>query len=506
MSDAAVATALRSDGRLVVIEAPAGCGKTHQAAEYASDVAVTHPSDRLLILTHTHAACTVFSERTKSLGSRVEIRTLDSVIAQVAGAYHRGLGLPSDISSWVRQTKDGHAAVALKVINLLHHHPMIAQAIAHRYHMIICDEHQDSSGDQHAFIMALLNNGAKVRILADPMQKIFKEKPLTGSHPPLDWQTLIEQSNDFQQLDTPHRWSSGCPQLGRWTLSAREILRTGGSIDLRNGLPTSLTVVQAENQSQRNLEYQLSSGDRKPIDKFEKAQDSLLILTHHNAATRSLRSAFNRRILLWEGHTRAGLEKLVSSIDKSRGNSAALAKSVIEFMDDVGKGFSPSAFGNDLIKEALQGCTSKRKGKPATIQELARLIVEEPDHKGVAKMLRRLSALKDEDPAFSDIKLDCHREFWDAISLGEFESLGEAMAEITSRRTHSRPKPPEKAISTIHKAKGLECESVILLPCDALTFPDTPDSRCLLYVALSRAKRNLMIVVSKENPSPLFRI
>jgi len=42
------------------------------------------------------------------------------------------------------------------------------------------------------------------------------------------------------------------------------------------------------------------------------------------------------------------------------------------------------------------------------------------------------------------------------------------------------------AISTIHKAKDLECESVIVMPCDARTFPDKHDARCLLYVALSR--------------------
>jgi len=79
-------------------------------------------------------------------------------------------------------------------------------------------------------------------------------------------------------------------------------------------------------------------------------------------------------------------------------------------------------------------------------------------------------------------------------------------AEITHRRVYSRPKPQERAISTIHKAKGLECESVIVMPCDGRTFPNKEDARCLLYVALSRAKSHLMLVVSRNNPSPLFTI
>lgn len=90
MSDASVRTALRSDARLVVIEAPAGCGKTYQGADYVGDLAASAPADRTLIVTHTHAACSVVAERTCGLSSRVQIRTIDSVIGEVASAYHAG--------------------------------------------------------------------------------------------------------------------------------------------------------------------------------------------------------------------------------------------------------------------------------------------------------------------------------------------------------------------------------------------------------------------------------
>ena len=108
--------------------------------------------------------------------------------------------------------------------------------------------------------------------------------------------------------------------------------------------------------------------------------------------------------------------------------------------------------------------------------------------------------------AFADIEMDHYREFFDAIRLGDFDGVDSGLAEITHRRTYARPKPPSRAISTIHKAKGLECDSVILMPCDAKTFPDNIASRCLFYVALSRTKRRLMLVVSRANPSPLLKI
>jgi DNA helicase-2/ATP-dependent DNA helicase PcrA len=137
---------------------------------------------------------------------------------------------------------------------------------------------------------------------------------------------------------------------------------------------------------------------------------------------------------------------------------------------------------------------------------LAHFLVTEPNHRGVSKALRRVSDLAASDGQFSDVKIDLQKEFWDAVRLGEFDSVETALAEITNRRIYSRPKPPAKAISIIHKAKGLECESAIVMPCDAKTFPDKYDARCLLYVALSRAKSRLMFVVSQADPSPLLVI
>lgn len=506
MSDESVHAALRSDAPLVVVEAPAGCGKTTKGADYAREIAVADATNRLLILTHTHAACSVFADRTRGVGSRVEIRTIDSVIAHIASAYHAGLGLPADIAVWVRQHKDGYADLALSVAALLQRYPMIVASLAQRHRVVICDEHQDSSGEQHSIVMALLAHGARLRIFGDPMQKIFKERARVSTCLPCDWDGLTRQAHAFEQLEFPHRWTSGCPQLGQWTLAARTALKEGGTIDLRSGLPPSVTVTFAENQSQRNFEYQLSSQDRRSIDAFERAEASLLILTRYNETARSFRGFFNRRILLWEGHTRTGLEKLVDAIAAGQGDCAALAAAVVAFMGDVGKGFSPSAFGNRFEKEAGDGCTGNCRGKPATIQELARFLVTEPNHCGVAKMLRRLSDLATTDSNFTDVKIDCRKEFWEAIRLGDFETADNGFAEITHRRIYSRPKPAERAISTIHKAKGLECDAVIILPCDARTFPDKHDARCLLYVALSRAKNRLMLVVSRNSPSPLLTI
>lgn len=505
MSDASVRAALRSDEKLVVIEAPAGCGKTHQGADYARETAVT-ASGRLLILTHTNAACSVFAERTRRTGSRVVIRTIDSLIGQIAGAYHAGLGLPADVAAWARRNEDGYAQLAMKVATVVDRHPMVSSALARRYPVVICDEHQDCSGDQHALAMALHRQGARLRVFADPVQRIYKDKILPGGKPSADWSSLTREAGAFEQLDTPHRWNDGCTELGAWTLRAREALKAGGRLDLRRDRPRSVEVVIAENRSRRWGDYQLSGTDRRPIDTFVQAHDSLLIISHFADMAQSLRAFFGRRLALWEGHTRPTLEGLVEAMAAHRGDAKRLAEALVRFMKDVGKGFSPSAFGDRLVSEAADGCARSANGKPAAIQAIARHIVTSPDHRGVANALREIAELRRSNKDFGQVEIDCQAEFWEAVRLGDHADLDEGFAQITHHRTYARPKPPTKSISTIHKAKGLECDGVVVMPCDAQTFADSQEARCLLYVALSRAKRRLMLVVSQNAPSPLIMI
>lgn len=505
MSDDSVRAALRSDSPLVVVEAPAGCGKTFQGADYAREVASALDSGRVLVLTHTHAACSVFAEHAKGVGFRLEIRTIDSLIAQIASAYHAGLALPADIAAWVRKSDGRHAELAKRVAVLLSQYPIIAASLAYRYRVVICDEHQDSSGDQHAIVMDLLGQGALVRIFGDPMQAVFKFRGIAGRKSGYDWDDLVDQAHAFEKLETPHRWASGSPDLGLWTLKARKALATGGKIDLRTALPASVQIVAAENMAQKHLLYQLSPTDRRPVDCFERSRTSLLVLTRNNDTAQSLRAFFWPRLPLWEGHTRPALETLVDALDEHQGNPVSVAKAAVAFLGKVGVGVSPSVFGNEFEREVREGCPRARRGKPGRIQELARFLMTEPSHRGAARMLRRLWDLAKSDESFNSVRIDCRAEYWDAIRLGDFETADAGLAEIHHRRAYSRPKPPNRAISNIHKAKGLECGSVIVMPCDAQTFPDKPDARCLLYVALSRATKDLLLVFSRNNPSPLFR-
>ncbi|MCY1640691.1 UvrD-helicase domain-containing protein [Methylorubrum sp. SL192] len=507
MSDDEVYRSLRSTRQLVVIDAAAGCGKTYQAAQYAYDVAAVLNPGRLLILTHTHAACSVFAERVHGLQGRVEIRTIDGLICQIATAYHIALNLPRDPSIWARAIPGGFALLADKVVSLLGAAPFIARALSSRYPVIVCDEHQDSSPSQHAIVMSLHAAGSKIRVFGDPMQRIFRSKKLREkAAQDRHWPDLIASADEMKKLHTPHRWRSGSQSLGEWILEARDCLEQGGVVNLQGRHPAGLKVIFANNQARSRSGYQLKSRDRAPIDRIVRNSQSLMVLSSQNESVRSLRAFFYRQLPIWEGHTRDALEQLVVDIKSGSGDPRLMAEALLAFMADTSRGFSISSHGSILLSEVTDRCSKKRSGKPAAVQRMAKILLDRPDHVGVSQVLRLLHEMISGEPGFQDVKIDLHREFWEAIKLGDFVDLDAGLAELTRRRTYLRPKPQEQTISTVHKAKGLESHSVMVVPCDQDHFGDSDGHRCLLYVALSRACSSLTLVVPLDRPSPLLKL
>lgn len=508
MSDQAVAKLLRSREPLVIIEAAAGCGKTYQGAAYAQEVAGSLGDGRLLILTHTHAACSVFAERTKKTGARVEIKTIDALIAQIALAYHMPLDLPRDLTSWAWQDGgQGFEVMATRVAGFLRHQPMVARALARRYPVIVCDEHQDSSVDQHSVVMSLLSAGATVRIFGDPMQRIYGAKTDKAAREDrARWDALKAQGTS-EKLTTPHRWQTGCPLLGAWVIEARESLERGTPIDLTGAQPPSVRVLVGNNTAQTRTGYQLSREQRTPIDNVLKTSPQLMVLASQNDLVSALRAFWFRTVPIWEGHTRDALGALVQTLRTGHGNPEALAQGVITFMGSVAAGFSPSSHGDRLLQEVRTGAARPTTGKPANIQAVARCLLNNPSHTGVSDSLVKIITLAKEAAAgFDTVKIDHRSELRDAVRIGQFAGPDEGFAEVSRMRSYLHPSLPKKVLSSIHKAKGLECDHAMLMACDKTQFTSTLYAKSKMYVALSRAKKSLTMVVSTSNPSPLLKL
>jgi DNA helicase-2/ATP-dependent DNA helicase PcrA len=489
MAEAAVAAALRSAAKLVVVEAPGGCGKTYQGASFASDVCPTLGPGRLLILTHTHAACDVFGDRTRGL-TGLEIRTIDSLIGVIAEAYPEPGVMLGALPDYDRNSR--WAAVLLK------RSPFIADMLARRYPMVICDEHQDASPEQHAVVEALLGAGAKVRAFFDPMQRIY------GAGADDERLAAFQAAADVSEsLDVPHRWNGGGEDLGAWILENRKRLAVGGKLRLTGALPRGLSVMIADNTAQRNLGFQLDARDRHGLEADFKGVQPLLILSHHNKTVQAIRAALGRSLPIWEGHTRSALPALAKRLDGCA-DAAAVTEAAVAFVQETCTGFSDSQFATRLRSEVAGGCTKPARGKPAQIQALARGMVDQPDHAGVGAFLQSLHGAIKGQADFAGLHIDYPREFWEAVRLGAATDPQSGLAELARLNAQIRRLPPPRAISTIHKAKGLEAPNVMIMPCDGTTFREK--DRRLLYVAISRASRRLTLVVSRSNPSPIIEI
>lgn len=507
MSDASVAEALRSNAHRVVVEAPAGTGKTFQAASYARHAAAElHKGQKVMILAHTHAACGVFSSRTADLGGRLQIGTIDSLVATIAKVYHRALDLPADVPAWsIERGLDCYAELARRVSLLLGKSPGVAGAVVERHPVVICDEHQDASADQHRIVDALARTGARVRFFGDPMQDIFTTGRERQAHQ-RRWQELGAASDSSEPLDTAHRWARGSPALGAWVLEQRERLRAGDVVNLRVGLPRGLQVFRADNQSPRYGGFQLDAEARRPINALVRNSPNLLVLTPHNATVLGLNAFWGWRIPIWEGHTRDAMSNLLATCRRSVGDPVTLGRAMCMFLESVGKGFSATAYGNRLIQELETRCAKPSRGKPAEIQSIARLILQEPNHIGVGAAINQVHYLMRTSQHFGDIRIDLHREFAEARQIQAHPEINTVLVRQAHQRGTRHAEMPPKVISTVHKSKGLETLNAILLPCDANNLANNEKNRCLLYVALSRACESLTLVVPQVNPSPLLLI
>ena len=496
MADAGVAAALRSPAKLVVVEAPGGCGKTFQGAAFAADICPTLRAGRVLILTHTHAACDVFADRTKGL-SGLEVRTIDSLIGEIAEAYPEPGRVAGALPDYDRNSR--------WAAGLLQRRPFIADMLARRYPMVVCDEHQDASAEQHAVVASLHEAGAKVRAFFDPVQRIYGTGATQAQSQADDSRlAAFRAAADIaESLDVPHRWKGGGEELGDWILENRTRLAESGRLRLTGRLPHGLKVVFADNIAQRNLGFQLDAQARRPLDPAFKGIQPLLVLAHHNDTVQAIRAHLGRSMPIWEGHTRSALPALVDSLAAS-GDAAAVAEAAVNFVQGVCTGFSDSQFAMRFREEVASGCAKPARGKPALIQALARRIVDQPNHAGVGAFLRDLHGASQSQAEFAAVHIDRPREFWEAVRIGTAPDPRTGLAEQSRHNAHSRRLPPARAISTIHKAKGLEAPNVVIMPCDGSTFREK--DRRLLYVAISRASRNLTLVLSRANPSPIIDV
>jgi DNA helicase-2/ATP-dependent DNA helicase PcrA len=492
-----VRAALRSAEPRVVVEAPAGCGKTFEAVSCAIDLAAgLGDHQEVLLLAHTNVAVAEFKRRARSAGARVHATTIDAFALSLVAPYATALGLPAPLIVGDLAGEVPFGMLAPKAMELITRAPSIGSSLRRHYPVILLDEHQDARQDQHDLAMKLGESG-RVRLFGDPMQAIygFNHDELIG------WDSVANAADRLEALEEPQRWREE-PELGEWILAARQALSTGRRLSLSEAPPcVRLVRVEDLDDVPNPMSSRVPPAIIRPLGRrLHELDGSAVVLTRYNAHVRGLFSAVRGSLVVQEGVDFSAAYAALSSAEAAVGDPRRLAEAATELLVTTCRGVDASVRSQLSSSLLSDRCDRGKRRRVGPLLDALEPLYQTPDlptwSRAVGEVLRS-------PPEWLKIDLPASLRILGGLRPQEGETLREAL-DAAARHRHDSGGVPRRCASTIHKAKGQEFDHVLLAHCSAGPFPDTSESRRLLYVALSRACRSITIIASGKAPSPLL--
>jgi DNA helicase-2/ATP-dependent DNA helicase PcrA len=487
----AIQARIAGDEPMLLIHAPAGHGKTEEAVVAAHRVAQDLPAGvEVLFLTHTNGARETFNRR---LGrSAAVMKTIHSLAAEIVELYAAPLGLPRPLQPIEgKPTFDGMVRHAVDVLT---RRPEVARGLAVRHPLILVDEYQDCSRDQHDLVQLIAQAGStRLRLFGDGLQGIFE---FTGAQ--IDWDALGAM-HPAVSLTTPWRWQEN-PDMARFLVDARAALLAGEPIDLRSP-PSCVTVrhwsglVPGPNQEGHAPACLQALKDC--------CDDVTVVITHHNAHALGLRRKLPGLGNYHEGADHEPARTILEKVIAANGNAPALAALLAEAMHAWGTGMTKTY--RDQISE-ICGPDRVVTGTKVKILPLARLCERFYESPSTAEWLRCLRKILDGEHGVESWRVLRGDPIYLLARLhpGE-EDDPMALLHREARARDATRKAPRKGFMTIHKAKGLEFQRVAIPYCAGSLFADDMPSRRRMYVAISRAQSHLHLLIPNDDPTPLLR-
>jgi DNA helicase-2/ATP-dependent DNA helicase PcrA len=485
----AVDVLLHSEAPLVVIEAAAGCGKTWTAAKFAKEMSSRLTNQRVLLLSHTHAACGEFHRRCEGHGLRVDVETCDGFALKVVGSYASALGLPLPLQNMVgRAGGVSFATLALKAVELVRRSPSVARLISAQFPVVILDEHQDASNAQHELVMTLMRaGGSRLRIFGDPMQALHHG----SDNEFVDWEALWRNCPNRLELTDPRRWAE-TPALGAWVTAARAVLKSGGALHMKDA-PSEVKVRITTGLAGRKKLKDHKVGREILHGFLDAGIGRAVIVAHLSEMVRALAQNASWRAGVNEGAVLEHVDRLLVLAESEAANPATLASGFLEFASDIGSGL-PKSLRDGLVKRAGAKLDRDKAGsKQQPWLDALATIYTTTGHRGLALAMEQIVH---KPPRNYRVRLRDH-----AATLRALGRTDDPRAHLQAlSRLRRRRNLPDLSVSTVHKAKGLEFRRVLICPADQQQYPATPYGARLLYVALSRATHELTLVADSASP------
>jgi DNA helicase-2/ATP-dependent DNA helicase PcrA len=475
---------------ILLVEAPAGHGKTEEAVVAAQRAAQDlGPGREILFLTHTNGARDTFNRR---LGrSAAVMKTIHSLAAEIVDLYTAPLGLPRPLQPYdAAPTFDDMVRHAT---DLLKRRPELARGLAVRHPLILVDEYQDCTEDQHALVQLIAGAGpVRLRLFGDHLQGIFD---FAGTQ--VDWKAL-SAVHPTVTLETPWRWKDN-PDMANFLLDARAALLAGEPIDLRSR-PSCISVHRWEGP----VPGPGQEGHAPAcLDVLKKCSgEGTVVLTHHNIHALGLRRKLPGRGSYHEGSDHDPARRMLEEVVAASGNAPALGSLLVRAMHEWGTGMTKPY--REQVSQICQpdGVVIGKRQKVLGLARLCERLYERPTTAQWLWCLRKVLAGAHGVDSWRFLRGD-PLYLLARLHPGEADDPL-ALLHAEARARDATRKAPKRGFMTIHKAKGLEFDAVAIPYCAGSLFADDLPSRSRMYVALSRAQSQLHLLVPAEDPSPLL--
>jgi hypothetical protein len=477
---------------LLLIEAPAGYGKTHEAVRAAQKIAPTLPFGRkVLFLTHTNAARETFNRRLR--GGAAVMKTIHSLAAELVELYATPLGLPRPLDPFHgRPTFKDMIGLATDV---LRRRPEVALGLATRHPVILVDEYQDCDEDQHALIQQIAAAApTRLRLFGDDLQAIYDFDGV-----PVDFAAMIEHSPTVR-LSTPWRWRDQA-EMGAFVVEARRALVAGEPVDLTDP-PSCVTVARWRGDVP-------GPGQEGFVPECIGAlglslREGTVVLTHHNVHALGLRKRLPRGGHYHEGADHEPARILLDQVIAAEGDYRQLVILLVKAMTDWGQGMTKA-----YRDQASEICTPEgmEVGAKKKIIEFSRLCDTLHAEPTTAQWLRCIRRVLDGKHGVEGWRILRGDQLYLLSRLWPGpEDDASALLHAEARARDAIRPAPKRGFMVIHKAKGLEFDAVAIPYCAGALFQDDLPSRRRLYVAISRAQERIHFLVPTSDPTPLLRL
>ena len=202
--------ALIQSKRNAAIIAPAGHGKTEMIAELVKKL-----DGKKLVLTHTNAGVSALSrrfEKHKIAKNNYALYTISAFCMKWCQAYPKTAKVNPEINPGNKNFYPEQYKGAANIFS----HQWARDVLCRTYQLVIVDEYQDCSIEQHNIFLAI-NKSLKVYVLGDPLQSIFD-----WAGDLVSWQNLGFEILENEIETRPWRWEKSNKELGQYLTKIRE--------------------------------------------------------------------------------------------------------------------------------------------------------------------------------------------------------------------------------------------------------------------------------------------